>query len=446
MTTAIDISLLSLESGDVEFVEVAPESAINTELVNPVFSENFEKLNLVYDVLETIFARKFVCREDVLRLEALVPTCPHIAKLLDRYPANSFSEEPSRINYDVSTESFVKSAFQAVVKALKDVLKWFLEIMSSFWDWLTTSGQQTAAVDSIDAKLRAIQSYLIECGNIFGSGTHALGDEYIKVKEGAVSGQFHNLNKKWNQFRQWHMGNPNDCYRDMETLSGVITTKLAVFVEAVDTYLSKLRNAVTEGDISTAVAKIELFDINSGELLRLAINRGYNPRNKLEANVTPFQAMTGVIKGKYRGMINDRTDIHRGDFEASLTTYAVSEWSKDIEDVINTAKKRIDPTLKKINEFNPDDISPRLDDIFVNMVTPSFKALTSILSGFTNLQQSVGLLTANRNNVSVGIAKAALETAKKIDAFVVANKSKLTIAEQNVLWRQRGALKAVFGD
>jgi len=444
MGANFDLGLLSFESAEVPGnEEIRADAAVGDEVANPIHSKEFDDMQTVFDTYETITTRRYICRDDMLKIKELAGSYPSLEKLLKKFPVNSFSQEPSRINYDVSTESFIKSAYTAVVKALKDILTFIGESLRKFWDFLTKTGQQTAAVDGMEGKLRAIQTYLKEVDAIMVNTKVA--EDYRKTRDAAMTNQYHNLTKRWTKFRQLHLETPGKFLEDLNALAGVITTKLPPYIDAVDTFLTEASKAETEQDIENAIAKIELFDMGSQQLLLLATRMGYSARDKLGNGVTPFQAQAGAIRGTYRGLINERCAIDREKYNTALTAYEISAWREGIENTMSYVKGRVEPTLKKIDGFNADNLKQGLEDAYMNRLVPSFKALTSILAGFTAVEQSMGLLTHNRNNVSLGIAKAALEVAKKIDQMVVANKSSLTIAEQNIIWRQRSALSASFG-
>ena len=183
MTTTIDLSELSFESAELMEAPAEVEEPMSGDLPNPVYAQEFEDMGTVYNVFETITARKHVCRDDMERIQKLAGSYPSLERLLKKYPLKSFSLEPSRINYDVSTEGIVRSTYEAVIKALKDVLTFIAESIAKLWDFLTANGQKTAAVDDLEAKLKTAQIYILEVDRVMT--TTRLAEDFRKVREGA---------------------------------------------------------------------------------------------------------------------------------------------------------------------------------------------------------------------------------------------------------------------
>jgi hypothetical protein len=185
--------------------------------------------------------------------------------------------------------------------------------------------------------------------------------------------------------------------------------------------------------------------MTSVKLMKLARDYGYNPTGAVNhASLTDFQAQAGVIRSKYKSWTNDRSTLDRQQFNTLMTNYTIAPWAGDISETIGWAKGRTEPALKKIKEFTGGSLNPGLEEVYLKLLTPFLKLLSSTLGGFTAIEQCLGHLTDNRNNVSGNIYNATAGIVKKLDAYVVANKEKFTIAEQNLLWRQRKSLASIF--
>jgi hypothetical protein len=428
MSTAITLAELTLESAEIE--EGLGNPIETPGQPSPIHTQEFDDMMLVFETYETIVKRKYVCRSDMENIKALLGTYPALGKLVDRYPINSFTQEPSRVNYDVSTESFAKTAYEAVVSALASVLAYVINAITNLWAWFSTIGQSTQAIDDRELSLVVLQRYMIEVDKILAnSEIQAMAR---RVRDGAASNELRNINGKWNSFKDKQFHFPEKQLEEMNILAGVIRTKLPPFVEAVDMFLIELSKAETESDVDLAIVKLELFDINSAQLFALATSYGYVAKDmNINKKLTSFQSLAMYIKGSYKSLLNERGAINEEDFKEALISYKPTKWAEVLNNTISRARGRTDPVLKKVKEFNNGGLKPGLEEVYTSKLVPFLKALASVLTGFVALSESMGYLTDTRNQVSYALCKASLNVVKKIDSFTLDNKSKLSIIENS---------------
>lgn len=439
---AIALDTLSFESGETFTDEIATKDAITTDVMNPVHEQEFNNMLSVFDTYKTIRDRRYICRADMHRVVALAPTYPALDELVDRYPVNSFTLEPSRVNYDVSMEGFARTAYEAVVKALRDILDFVIRSFKRLWQFMRSDTQRTQAVDDVGSKLSAVQNYIIEVDNVV-SGTRFAGD-FKRVKEGAFKSESHNV-YKWNGLKQSYLLDPEDHHRQFTVLAGVLTDKIPPFVDAVSTFLTSLVKAETAADVDLAIAKMELLDMSSSQLTALVATQGYSTKSvQVNSKMTNFQSMASFLLNVYRSAENTRPPIDESAFMKAVVTTSVVNWSEALNETIRTSTTRTEPLLTRINSFNESSLKVGLEDVYINKLAPFFMSLTSILQGFTALESALGMLVTNRNNVTVSISKAALQIAKEMDRFVVGKKEEFTLAEQSVIWRHRRSLNSKF--
>lgn len=443
MNASITLADLSVESAEIENDE-GTSVAIIDETPNPVHAKEFDDMMLVFETYETIVKRKYVCRSDMENIKALTGTYPVLGKLIDRYPINSFTQEPSRTNYEVSTESFVKTAYEAVVEALGSVLAYVITAVTKLWNWLSQAGQATAAVDDLEQKLGQLQKYIIEVDKIL-SNNPAVMQMARRVRDGTISSEMRNINGKWNSFKDRQLQNPEKQLEEMVTLCGVIKLKLPPFAEAVDSFLTELSKAETEADVDVAIAKMELFDMTSGPLFMMARTYGYNAKAmNVNGKLTSFESIASYVKGAYRSQMNERTQIKEDDFKKLIIEYKPTKWAEEISGTISWARGRTDPVLAKVKGFNNKGLKPGLEQVYANKLVPFLKSLASVLTGFTSISQCMGFLTDTRNKVSYDLCKATLIVVKKIDSFSIENKAKLTIVENAAIAQHRKDVASVL--
>lgn len=442
MNASIALDNLSFESGEVFNDEILAKDAVDTDLMSPVHEEPFNNMLTVFDTYSSIVDRRYVCRGDMERIKGLAPQYPALNELVEQYPVNSFTLEPSKVNYDVSLEGFARTAYEAVVKALRDILDFIIKSFKRLWQFMRSDTQRTQAVDDVAGQLVAIQNYILEVDKIASSTRFSA--EFQRVKEGAFKSEAHNL-YKWNNLKNNFMVDPAASRAIFNTINDVLRAKTPPFVDAVSAFLTALTEAESESEINTAIAQMELLDMTSAQLTTLTAQQGYSTRGtQINPKMTNFQSMSSFMLNTLRSAENDRTQANIADFSKAIVTFTVDEWSGAMNETIAFNQSKVDPILKRLESFNEGSLKPGLEDVYIQKLTPFFTSLTSILQGFTALENAMGMLTANRNNVTIAISKAALNIVKSMDKFVMSKKDELTLAEQSVIARHRKALNSKF--
>lgn len=444
MTVNVSLADLSFESNEVLALEIDPTGAfagVPSDIADSIELEHAERL---LDVYSTIIHRKSICRSDIENIAELAPSYPSLEKLLKKYPINSFSVESSRTNYDVSCENFVKTSYEAVVRALKAILKFFVDNFKRLWKFITQNAQRSAAVDDLDSKLVGIQQYILEVSKVLGESS--VGPAFQKVQSGIFESERHNVSKSWNEFRNFVITQPDSAYDMIETLSGVLKVSIPPFAEAVDAFLTELSNSVTEQDIRVAVTRMSLHSQANGNLIALAAKFGYRPAQmKIASNMTPFHANALFIKSVFRSWSNHRQEISADVFAKAVVGLQVSKWGEVVAETIRVSGQRTERLITRIESFNEQSLKPGLEDIYAEELMPFFKALLSIVQGYTLLEGCLGELTAVRDNAVITLSKASLNVAKGIDAFARKNHEQITIGGRALLATRRKALVAAMG-
>jgi hypothetical protein len=443
MTVHVSLGDLSFESNEVLAVDVDPSESFAGVPSDIAESAGIDQADRLLDVYSAIINRGCVCRADMDQIKDLTETFPSLAKLFKRYPINSFSVEPSNINYEVSTEGFARTAYDAVVNALRDVLRFLVNNLSRLWKFLTQNAQRTAAVDDVQNKLADIQRFILEVDKIM-SDTPVAAD-YAKARKAVMESERHNVSKSWNEFRNFVVTRPADSFELIDMLSGVLKVSVPAFGEAVETLLTDLTNSATEQDVMAAVAKMELFQTPNGKLAALSSKYGYRPGQiRIADNMTPFHANASFIKSIFRSWSNHRMDISPEAFSQAVVSQTVMNWGEVVTDAVRSSSQRTERLLSKINSFNENSLKPGMDQIYSTVLVPFFKALLSIIQGYTLMEGCLGELVANRDNAVISISKASLNVAKDLDKFVRKNGDHLTIGGKTVLASRRRAVIAAM--
>lgn len=443
MTTHVSLNDLSLEADERVFEEILPEGPYETQTMEEITIE-LEAAQKIFDLHTGLLQRRTVCRADMERVQELAGSFPSLEKLLNRYPINSFSVESSSINFTVSNESFIKTAYEAVVRAVREVLKFIVEAFSRLFKYMTSNAQRTAAVDDLRPKLADLQSYIFEVDRCMAGSS--ISAEYSKFRKGALESARHNASKKWNGLRNYVIFSSGDAFAMAETFAGALKVGVPPFVDAVDKFLGDLSNAQTDADIQVAVAQMSMYSASSGPLMALANAHGYSATRIARApSVTPFQGMTLWFRDMFRSWTNDRTDITSEQFDSIVLNGEVAAWAPMINEVIRTGSSRTAQIVKRINAFNEHSLKPGLEDAYANELAPFFKALLSITQGFSTLENCLGTLTGGRDGATIEIAQAALAIVKTIDGFVKKHQDALTIGARSTINLRRKQLAQSIG-
>lgn len=439
-STALDN--LTFESAEVFVDDVKASDAVTTDLLNPVYENGYNDMVTVFDTYKGIVDRKYICRGDMVRVNELSTQFPVLTELVEQYPINSFTLEPSTVNLDVSMEGFARTAYEAVVKALRDILDFIVASFKKFWQFMRNDAQRTQAVDDVSDKLVAIQNYILEVDKVVSSTR--MSSDFKRIKDGELKSELRNL-KKWNGLKNSFLTNPGGNLEMFKTISEVIKVKIPPFVDAVGAFLTALTQASSESEVDVAIAQMELLDMTSASLTKLVADKGYSARGvQINAKMTNFQAMSVFLLGTLRGLENDRPQVSDIDFTKAVVSYTIVPWGDTMNEVIAFSSTRTAPIMARLEAFNEKSLKPGLEDVYINKLSAFFISLTSILQGFTALENSMGMLVSNRNNVTAAISKAALQVAKAMDAFVLSKRDDFSVAEQAIIWRHRKALIVKF--
>lgn len=436
---------LSFESAEGGLlVEVHPEEALAGEVANPTLSKEFEDLQIVFDTYTRIVERGYVCRDDLISIKGISGEYPALERLFKRYPIASFTAEPSRVNYEVCTEGFIKTAYHAVINALREVIRYIVSIFRSFWKFLTENRARTRAVDDIGSKLKAIQLYLTKVEDVMASSR--VSSEYVAWMRRGRDTALHNLNKKWNGLLQMAVVDAAVFHGYFESVNSVLRGKSPVFAAAMQDFIAQVKEARTEQDVIDAIAKMELTNMTSDVLTILATNLGYRPNDtRRDPRMTHFQAMAGHVRGVFTSLSNNRSvEMSREDFAKMIITLDVTPWSDDLDKTISWTDSSNNKALELLEKFSESDLAPGLEDAYAKHLTPFLAALTSVTHGFVTLERILGMMVAARNTGVISICNGALQTAKQADRFINANKNELTIAEKTVIHGYSSALSASF--
>jgi hypothetical protein len=160
--------------------------------------------------------------------------------------------------------------------------------------------------------------------------------------------------------------------------------------------------------------------------------------------MTPFHANASFIKSIFRSWSNHRMDISPEAFSQAVVSQTVMNWGEVVTDAVRSSSQRTERLLSKINSFNENSLKPGMDQIYSTVLVPFFKALLSIIQGYTLMEGCLGELVANRDNAVISISKASLNVAKDLDKFVRKNGDHLTIGGKTVLASRRRAVIAAM--
>ena len=438
MTGNVSLSDLSFESNEVLNLDVDPSDSYGQvpDIQHLVSLESAER---VLDVYSNIVKRGSVCRDDIAQVEGLAEDFPSLRRLLHRYPVASFSAEASKTNYDVSTENFVKTAYEAVIRALREILRFLGDNFKRLWKFLTENSQRTAAVDDLQDKLKGIQLYIVDVDRIMSETPVA--EQFKAARKAVFESERHNVSKGWNEFREMVVTNPAGAREFLDVCVGVLQTQVAPFAEAVDTFLGELSRANTASEVQTAIARMELFAAPSGPLVALASRYGFRPGQvRIADNMTPFHANATYIKSVFRSWTNHRIEMAPEAFANAVVGLGVESWGPVVAEAVRVSGAKTERLIKDIDAFDNASLKPGMEDAYSTHLVPFFKALLSIIQGFTILENCLGELIATRDNAVIAISKASLNIAKNLDQFVRKNGDHITIGGKTMIASRRRAI------
>jgi len=95
-------------------------------------SPTFESLMSLVDEIRQVGG---ISRSDAQTLMFMTSSMESHADCFDGLPMNSFTELPSRVNYDVSMENIVVRGAKAIADVIRKIIKWVREHVKAFFSW-----------------------------------------------------------------------------------------------------------------------------------------------------------------------------------------------------------------------------------------------------------------------------------------------------------------------
>lgn len=441
------MSTVFLEEASFESDEVIADAELfeQTRVVpdNPLYTQDYNDMDLVFASYSGILNRGVVCRDDIQKVQHLADKYPSLKKLLQKYPVGSFTADPSSINYAVSTEGFVSTAYNAVVKVLRDILNFIVRSFKRLWEFLNGNERRTIAIDNLADRVMAVQDYLLNVDKaINGLG---ITDEYRKVRQGAIANSLQNLNKGWREIHTFFIEKPEDRNKALDAITGALKVTIPPFIHAVDEFMNDLVKAETEVDIREAIETLKLLNLGNSNLTDLATTYGYSKRDiRVDSRMSDFQSVTNYIQGYMKSLASRHGQLSKEKYSELILNMQIDEWSKEIIETIKWSSAKTGPVLDRLANFSDSALKPGLQDSYAIHLTSFFGNITSTVQAFTELENALAQLVEARNEATLKIAKGGLETAKIIDKFLTANKGKLNISAANYINKYRENLRKLF--
>lgn len=439
MANYSDLEDLSFEAQDLTPVK-------REDLINPVFGREFDNLTLLVDTYLSVESRGYVCRDDVQKISPLKDQYDPLKKLFDRYPVNSFSLEYSRINYEVSNEGFLQTAYNAVVDTLKRVLAYIADQLKAVWKYMTENQVKTEKVDRVAPTMQEIQDYLINVDMILARS--AVADSYKKESNRIKRTELGNLKHKWNGFLDNFRDDPDTMRGYLDILGLAFQTKLNPFVDFLTAFLDTVKSATTEREILAAIKAMDQLDMNSGELIKMATSLGFNP-SKVNVNkrMTNFQSIAVHIQNVFKGWKNDRSSaVSDDDFLKMVLDLKIDSWADTLDEITKSENGRIAKTQDIIRAFSASDLKPGLEKVYSLHLAPFMVSLSSIVTGFATLETCIGILADTRNNYVAVVSTAGLNMVKGTDQFWKRNQRMIGIADNATVLKYRRAVQSAMRD
>lgn len=441
------MSHVFLEEASFESDEVIADADLfeQTRVVpdNPLYTQDYNDMDLVFASYSGILNRGVVCRDDIQKVQHLADKYPSLKKLLQKYPVGSFTQDPSSMNYAVSTEGFVATAYNAVVKVLRDILNFIVRSFKRLWEFLNGNERRTIAIDNLADRVMAVQDYLINVDKaVNGLG---VSDEYRKVRQGAMMNSLQNLNKGWREIHTFFIEKPEDRNKALDAITGALKVNIPPFIEAVDEFMDDLVKAETEVDVREAIETLKMLDLSNSNLTDLASNYGYSRKNiQVDGRMSEFQSVTNYIQGYMKSLASRHGQLSKEKYTELVLNMQIDNWSKEIVETIKWSSAKTGPVLDRLANFNENSLKSGLQDSYAIHLTAFFGNITSIVQAFTELENALAQLVEARNEATLKIAKGGLETAKVVDKFLTANKGKLNISASNYINKYRENLRKLF--
>jgi hypothetical protein len=439
MNAVTSLSALSIESAEVDFNErVDNEAGFRDQIANPIFSKEYEEAELVFSTFQRIHERGFVCRGDIEPVSHLAETYPTIKRMLVRYPLNSFTEEPSRVNFEVSNESIVRSVLTALKEAFLRIVKYLRESLTRVWDNLMNGKQRTVEVDKIGPRVDAMQRYVVEVDKLMNDTKVA--EDWGKWQRRNVATAAQNISKNWNALKHVTV---TDQIRSKELVGTFVDTLILRTVPMaimIEDFLTDLGGARTAADIGAAVAKAQMFDMTTPALAILANQWGWKSNGPRDPRLTPFKSMVSYIAGTFRSQSNNRVELESPALTAMMAELKVETWGDLVPDLTQN-RKRLETSLKQLQQYDMDrHLDPGLEVHYTGIVIPFINQVSVNVSALNDLQAVASMIIGTRDAAMLDVANACLGVVKGMDAFIGKNRAELPPALMIAVTRYKAAV------
>lgn len=439
MNAVTSLSALSIESAEVDFSErVDNEAGFRDQIANPIFSKEYEEAELVFSTFQRINERGFVCRTDIEPVTHLAETYPAIKRMLARYPLNSFTEEPSRVNFEVSNESIVRTVLVALKEAFFKIVKYLRESLTRVWDNLMNGKKRTVEVDKIGPRVDAMQRYIVEVDKLLNDSKAA--EDWQPWQRRNINTAAQNLSKNWNALK--HVVT-TDQVRSKQIVGIFVDTLILRTVPMaimIETFMTELSGARSANDIGASVAKAQMFDMTTPAMAQIANQWGWKSNMRTDPRLTPFKSMVSYVTGTFRSQSNNRMELKPTDLTAMMGELRIEQWGDLVPDMTDN-RKRLETSLRKLQEYDVDkNLDPGLEDVYTRIVIPFINQVSVNVSALNDLQALASLIIGTRDQAMVDVANACLAVVKGMDAFIGKNRAQVSPASMIAITRYKAAV------
>lgn len=440
MNAVTSLNTLSIESAEVDFNErVDNEAGFRDQIANPIFSKEYEEAELVFSTFQRINERGFVCRTDIEPVSHLAETYPAIKRMLVRYPLNSFTEEPSRVNFEVSNESIVRTVLVALKEAFFKIVKFLRESLTRVWDNLVNGKKRTVEVDKIGPRVDAMQRYIVEVDKLLNDSKAA--EDWGPWQRRNIGSAAQNLSKNWNALK--HVVT-TDQVRSKQIVGIFVDTLLLRTVPMaimIEQFMTDLGGARTANDIGAAVAKAQMFDMTTPALAQIANQWGWKSNMRTDPRLTPFKSMVSYVTGTFRSQSNNRVELKPAELTAMMAELRIEQWGDLVPSDLTESRKRLEASLRKLQDYDVDkNLDPGLEDVYTRIVIPFINQVSVNVSALTDLQALASLIIGTRDTAMLDVANACLGVVKGMDSFISKNRAQVSPASMVVITRYKAAI------
>jgi hypothetical protein len=151
------------EVTDKELFKLLAESNASLESMEETISSEFTvgdyfpSLESINSIVNEIRASGGICRDDVILLNNVTESMEGMS--INLPPLNSFTEVPSKVNFDVSMENIVSDMANKVIETIKKIIAWIKEKLSNLLGMVKKSSihnkQAEAVVETVTKDIKA---------------------------------------------------------------------------------------------------------------------------------------------------------------------------------------------------------------------------------------------------------------------------------------------------